>query len=267
MQTQVWGILNVTPDSFSDGGSYLEPAAALNQARSLVAAGADVIDIGGESTRPGAVRVSAAEELQRVLPVITELAAAGITVSIDTMRAEVAQAAVAAGARIVNDVSGGKADPAMHSTMAELGVDYVLMHWRGHSEVMNELTDYQDVVADVISEWQFQAARAVRFGIKTDHIIFDPGLGFAKDAAQNWQLLAALDRLKAQGHRLLIGASRKRFLAEVSAPAAKPAERDPATAAISSFAALHDCYAVRVHDVVSSVAAVRTVARLKAEGI
>lgn len=258
---QVWGVLNVTPDSFSDGGLHLSQEAAISHGLSLSAAGADVVDVGGESTRPGAERISVEEELGRVIPVVNALAAAGVRVSIDTMRAEVASAAIAAGASIVNDVSGGKADAAMHSTVAGLGVDYVLMHWRGHSDVMNSLANYEDVVSEVISEWIEQAKLALQAGISGNRIWFDPGLGFAKDSEHNWALLQALPQLVALGHPVLIGASRKRFLAEVS-PAGGPELRDAATSATSYWSAMNGAAAVRVHDVAGSRAAVAVAERL-----
>lgn len=262
-QCQVWGVLNVTADSFSDGGEFLNLPAAIAQAELMWSQGADVIDVGGESTRPGAQRISAATELERVLPVVTALVQRGMRVSIDTMRAEVAVAAVQAGAQIVNDVSGGKADAEMHTAVGRLPVDYVLMHWRGHSDQMQELANYDDVVVEVLAEWGQQRDAAVAAGIAADRIIFDPGLGFAKQPAHNWQLLRELDRIQSAGHRLLLGASRKRFLADVSMDGATPAERDAATAAVTMYAALHGCDAVRVHDVPSSMAAVRAANQLR----
>lgn len=270
MNTEVWGVLNVTPDSFSDGGLFLDTNAALNQARAMLAAGADVIDVGGESTRPGAVRVSLAEELSRVIPVISELAAAGIKVSVDTMRAEVAAAAAAAGAKIVNDVSGGKADPEMFRTVAELDVDYVLMHWRGHSDVMQELVDYENVTGDVLAEWQQQVQIAQAAGIKPERIIFDPGIGFAKTAAQNWELIQNLATFAALPQRMLLGVSRKRFLADMVSPDLldlnRPADRDIPTAVLSFHAAQLGVFAVRVHDVSSSVSAIRVASAISNGG-
>lgn len=265
-QCQVWGVLNVTADSFSDGGEFLDLPAAVARAELMWAQGASVIDVGGESTRPGAQRISAEVELERVLPVVSELAKRGMRVSIDTMRAEVAVAAVRAGARIVNDVSGGQADAQMHPAVSELPVDYVLMHWRGHSDQMHELAHYTDVVAQVRAEWDQQRSAAVTAGIPAERIIFDPGLGFAKLPEHNWTLLREIERLQSTGHRMLIGASRKRFLAEVSAQAA-PHDRDAASAAVTMYAALHRCYAVRVHDVHGSMAAVRAAQQLLKEEV
>ncbi|HWU23838.1 MAG TPA: dihydropteroate synthase, partial [Nocardioides sp.] len=211
---QVLGILNVTPDSFSDGGRYAGTDAAVAGGRWLVDQGADLVDVGGESTRPGAARVDEAEELRRVVPVVAALSAAGIAVSIDTMRAAVAAAAVEAGAVLVNDVSGGLADPAMLPFVAEAEIACVLMHWRGHSAGMQQLAVYADVVEDVRAELARRAEAAVAAGVRPERIVLDPGLGFAKDADHNWELLASLPRLQSLGLPLLIGASRKRFLSD-----------------------------------------------------
>lgn len=255
--TQVWGILNVTADSFSDGGQFLDPDVALAHALQLRSAGAAVVDVGGESTRPGAERVPAEEELRRVLPVISALASAGVPVSVDTMRASTARAAVAAGARIVNDVSGGKADPEMLATIAELGVDCVLMHWRGDSTVMDSLAVYEDVVADVCTELAQQVELALAAGVDAARIVLDPGLGFAKTAQHNWQLLDGYEQLHSLGFPLLVGASRKRFLSDCTPAGAGPEARDAATHAITALLARQGCFAVRVHDVAGSVAAVK----------
>ena len=213
------GIVNVTPDSFSDGGRYDDADAAVAHGISLARSGADIVDVGGESTRPGAQRVAAAEETARVVPVIRGLVEAGVRVSIDTMRADTAAAAVAAGAAVINDVSGGLADPAMTATVAELAVPYVVMHWRAHSEQMAQWAHYgPDVVGDVITELGRAVSRAISAGVDPAAIIVDPGLGFAKDAAHNWAILAGLDRLVAWGHPVLVGASRKRFLGELHRP-------------------------------------------------
>jgi len=263
-RTLVVGVLNVTPDSFSDGGSFLAADAAVRHGLELHAKGADVVDVGGESTRPGAQRVSAAEELDRVLPVVTGLVAAGVPVSIDTMRASTAQAIVEAGACIVNDVSGGQADPDMYATVAALKVPFIVMHWRGHSDHMNELARYDDVVADVIAELEQRVAAAFAAGIAPDRLVIDPGLGFAKDSDHNWELLRHLDRLLEVGYPVLVGASRKRFLgALLSDEAGLPRpidQRDAATDAISAIAATHGVWAVRVHDVCGSRDAVRVAA-------
>lgn len=246
--TQVMAVLNVTPDSFSDGGLHLDHDAALRHGRSLVAAGAQIVDVGGESTRPGARRVPEAEEQARVLPVIAALAAEGVTVSVDTMRASTATAAVAAGASIVNDVSGGLADPALLPAVAGTDAEVVLMHWRAHSRTMNDFAHYDDVVDDVLAELLARRDAALAAGVRAERIILDPGLGFAKTAEHNWELLRGLDRFVATGHRLLVGASRKRFLGELLGQR-PPSGRDAATAAISMWCGLHGVWAVRTHEV------------------
>lgn len=260
-RTVVMGVLNVTPDSFSDGGRYLDADAAIAHGRELYDHGADVIDVGGESTRPGAQRIGTDEEQARVLPVIGALTRQGIPVSIDTMRADTASAAVEAGACIVNDVSGGLADPAMYSTVAQLGVPYVAMHWRGHSEHMDTLARYDDVVVDVIRELRERAEAAMAAGIPQRNIVLDPGLGFAKESDHNWALLKGLPNLAAQGFPILLGASRKRFLGALLAGDSgepRPVElRDDATDAITAIAAALGVWAVRVHDVQGSRDAVR----------
>ena len=260
-RTVVMGVLNVTPDSFSDGGRFDDVDAAIAHGLALHEGGADLVDVGGESTRPGAQRVSADEEAARVLPVVGALAAAGVPVSIDTMRASTAVAAVAAGACVVNDVSGGLADAQMHAAVADLGVPYIAMHWRGHSESMDELAVYGDVVTDVIRELRARADAAMAAGIDQRRIILDPGLGFAKEADHNWALLKGLPNLAAQGFPLLIGASRKRFLGSLLAGAdgePRPvAERDAATDAVTAVAAAMGVWGVRVHDLAGSADAVR----------
>ena len=265
----VMGIVNVTPDSFSDGGRWADPAAAVARARELVSAGADLIDVGGESTRPGAHRIDSATELDRVLPVVTELVAAGIPVSIDTMRASTAVAAVAAGACLVNDVSGGLADPEMLAAVAQTPAGYIAMHWRAHSDQMDRWANYSDdVVADVSAELADRVASAQAAGISADRIAIDPGLGFAKESVHNWALLRGLSRLRELGYPVLVGASRKRFLGELLADGAQQrpmAQRDAATDAISALAAAEGAWAVRVHDVRGSADAVRVVAALAQE--
>lgn len=259
----VMGVLNVTPDSFSDGGRYADTARAVAHARQLVAHGADLVDVGGESTRPGAKRPSVDEELARVVPVVEELAADGLLVSVDTMRAEVAEAAVRAGANLVNDVSGGLADDAMFATVARLDVPYVLMHWRAHSTEMQRHTAYTDVVEDVLTELGERVREAARAGI-THSIAVDPGIGFSKTTAQNWELLRHVDRFHDLGHPVLVATSRKRFLGELLADGEGdrvPGERDAATAATSTLAAMAGAWCVRVHDVRSSADAVRVAAR------
>lgn len=268
-RTLVMGVVNVTPDSFSDGGRYLDSQAAIDHGIALRDQGADLVDIGGESTRPGAQRVDAEEEQSRVLPVISGLVRAGVHVSIDTMRADTAVRAVAAGACLVNDVSGGLADPRMYSSVAGLDVPFVAMHWRGHSDRMTDLTDYQDVVADVCAELSDRVAQAEGAGIAPDRLVLDPGLGFAKEADHNWALLRRLSDLQALGFPLLVGASRKRFLGSLLAAAdgaPRPVdERDMATDAVTALAAAIGVWAVRVHDVRGSADAVR-VAQAWTEG-
>lgn len=250
--TLVMAVLNVTPDSFSDGGRWSDPGSALAHARDLVAEGAQILDVGGESTRPGAVRPDAGEERARVMPVVSALAGdpgtAGVPVSVDTMRAEVARAAVAAGAGIVNDVSGGLADPGMLDTVAELGVDYVCMHWRGFLGDPDTDARYGDVTDDVLGELAERRDACLRAGIARERVILDPGIGFSKDPDQNWQLLADLDRFQALGHRLLVGVSRKRFLGTLLG-GREPAGRDDAGAAITVACAEQGVWAVRTHTV------------------
>lgn len=242
-------IVNVTPDSFSDGGRYLDPDAAIAHARSLRAQGADLLDIGGESTRPGAERVAPRVEQQRVLPVVEALASEGAVVSIDTMNASTARAAVAAGARIVNDVSGGLADPDMLDAVAETDAEIALGHWRGPSTDMYARADYVDVGREVADELAERVAAARAAGIAPDRIVVDPGIGFGKRGIQNWNVLRAIPAIAALGSRVLIGTSRKRFLAEVLGDDADLARRDLATAVTSALAARSGAWAVRVHDV------------------
>ena len=250
--TLVMGILNVTPDSFSDGGRWDSADAAIARGLELAREGADIVDVGGESTRPGAARVEAGEEVARVLPVIEALAGEGLTVSVDTMRARTARAAVDAGARIVNDVSGGLADPDMARIVAELECDYVAMHWRAHSTRMDALDTYDDVVAEVHNELLQRVFALQDAGVATERIIIDPGLGFAKVGDSNWRLLSRLDVLRGMGPRILVGASRKRFVGAAIArggEAPEPSLRDHATTAITALCAERDVWAVRVHDV------------------
>jgi dihydropteroate synthase len=263
-RTAVMGICNVTPDSFSDGGRYMDLGAALDHCDRMLAEGADLIDVGGESTRPGAPRVDQDEELRRVVPVVKELAARSVPVSVDTMRAAVAMAAVEAGACLINDVSGGQADPAMHRAIAQTGVPVILMHWRGHSGQMDSFDRYDDVLGEVLAELSVGVSQALASGISPGAIVLDPGLGFAKTGRSNWPLLAGLDRLGELGFPLLIGASRKRFLEAVAGPgtsAEGPAGRDGATAAVTAISAALGAWCVRVHAVAASAAAVR-VARI-----
>jgi dihydropteroate synthase len=262
------GVLNVTADSFSDGGRYPDAPAAIEAGLLLAAHGADLVDVGGESTRPGAQRIDAAAELGRVLPVVRALADAGVAVSIDTMRAETAAACLAAGAVLVNDVSGGLADPQMLPWLATVDAPYVAMHWRGPSAEMAALASYGDVVAEVGAELGSRLDACAAAGVDLARVIVDPGLGFAKDPEHNWLLLAALDELRALGQPVLVGASRKRFLGELLAdPAGGPRpvhDRDRATDAISALAAAAGAWCVRVHDARSSADAVRVAARWSA---
>ena len=254
------GILNVTPDSFSDGGSYLDSTGAVEHALRLVHQGADVIDVGGESTRPGAHRVPPDEEMRRVLPVIQELAGSGVTISIDTTRAEVASAALAAGAHAVNDTSGGLADPDMVRCVADAKVPYVAMHWRAPSIEMQRHANYGDVVAEVTDELRQRLDALVDAGVDSERIVLDPGLGFAKRPPHDWALLTHLDELRALGRPVLVGASRKSFLGALlttESGTPPPRERDVATAAVSALAAAAGAYCVRVHEVASTLDAVR----------
>jgi dihydropteroate synthase len=248
-RTQIMGVLNVTPDSFSDGGRFQDLDDAVEHAVAMAEAGASIIDVGGESTRPGAVPVANPEERQRVIPVVRELVARGITVSVDTMHAATALAAVDAGAEIINDVSGGLADEGMGRVVAETGVHFIAMHWRGGADVE---AGYRDVVTEVRAELKARVAELVVRGVEPSRIVLDPGLGFAKDAGHNWQLLARLDELASLGHGILIGASRKRFVGALLPEGAPMEDRDAPTAVISALAARSGAWAVRVHDVPST---------------
>ena len=261
---RVMGVVNVTDDSFSDGGRYLDPARAVEHGLALAAEGADIIDVGGESTRPGAVRLDAAVEAARIVPVVKEIAAQGITVSIDTMHATVARAALENGARIVNDVSGGRADAAMAPLVANAGVPWVLMHWRSvQADQPHRVPVYRDVVAEVRDELLAGVDAAVAAGVEHANLIIDPGLGFAKTAEHNWALLHALPELVATGVPVLVGASRKRFLgallADTDGAIRPPDGRETATAVVSALSALHGAWGVRVHDVRASVDALKVV--------
>jgi dihydropteroate synthase len=248
----VMGILNVTPDSFADGGLHYDTDLATARGLEMIEEGVDIIDVGGESTRPGAVRVSEEEEQARVLPVIRALAESKVAISIDTMRASTARLAVAAGASIVNDVSGGAADPDMFATVADLGCKYTLMHWRGHSKDMNSLAIYGDVVADVIEEVTIALDKALAAGIKRENIILDPGIGFAKDPEHNWEILNRIEEFVALGYPVLIGHSRKRFLGGDS-----PDGREEATVAVTQSLVGKGIWAVRVHGVKANVEVVK----------
>lgn len=262
------GVVNVTPDSFSDGGMWFTPAAGVAHGLELVEQGADLLDVGGESTRPGAVRPSEDEELRRVLPVIRELARHGARISVDTMRAAVATQALDAGASLVNDVSGGLADPDMARVVAAAQVPFVVMHWRGHSDTMQSRASYDDVVLDVCRSLGERVADLCDRGVGRDQLILDPGFGFAKLPEHNWALLAHLDSVQALGLPVLVGASRKTFLGRLGVEAGgeprPPAERDAATAATTVIAGLAGVWGVRVHDVASSVDALRVVAATEA---
>lgn len=257
------GVVNVTPDSFSDGGRWFDESAAIEHGRQLVEQGADILDVGGESTRPGAARPDEAEEMRRVVPVVRELAAAGACVSVDTMRASVARAAVEAGAAIINDVSGALADDAMPGVAGETGAAFVAMHWRGHSVDMQQRTAYADIVADVVAELTVSVERLLAAGVSREQLVVDPGFGFAKTGEQNWQLLARMGDFDVLGLRVLWGTSRKTFLGRVGRTpqmvatdeAIEPAQRDAATAATSLLAAQHGAWGVRVHDIPSTLAA------------
>jgi dihydropteroate synthase len=266
-RTLVIGVVNVTPDSFSDGGRWLDPADAIRHGLELIAEGADIIDVGGESTRPGAIRPDLTEELRRVLPVISELAGAGVPISVDTMRARVAAEAVQAGARLVNDVSGGQADPAMFTTLAGLDLPYICMHWRGHAADMQSKAVYADVVAAVVAELRQQTVAALAAGIRAEHLVVDPGLGFAKTGEHNWEILRRLDELDDLGFPLLIGVSRKAFLGALLAdPAGRPRpapERDDASVALTTLLAQYGVWGIRVHSVRPNRDAIAVVQRLR----
>ena len=283
----VMGVLNVTPDSFSDGGKYSSVEAALDHARLLVMGGANIIDIGGESTRPGADRIAIEEELARVVPVIeaihADLIATGnsdVKISIDTMNATTALAAVAAGATIINDVSGGLADPKMIAVAATTGATFVISHWRGFSTQMDQLNTYLDVAADVAHELQLRVDAAIAGGVKRGKIVVDPGLGFAKDQAQNWKLVARLDELEKLDLPILVGASRKRFIAgaldedlaagesnlgssDVGSAGISNSRRDLATAVLTALLLQRKLWGVRVHNVIATSDAIAIVAALR----
>ena len=275
------GVVNVTPDSFSDGGQFLATESAIAHSKQLFQEGATILDIGGESTRPGATRVSVAEEIHRVVPVISgirtsdwflEAAVNGVApmISVDTMNHETAVAAVEAGADIVNDVSGGLSDPRMFAAVAPTNARFILSHWRGHSDQMDSLNQYDDIATDVIAEISEQIAVAVANGLSRDRIIVDPGLGFAKDLKQNWELVARLDRLEQLGLPVLVGASRKRFLAgvlEEDDPASVGnGRRDLATAVLTALLLQRKLWGVRVHNVQATVDAIKLVEALRVAG-
>ena len=267
-QIKLMGVLNVTPDSFSDGGLFVDEEDALNHARLLLSAGANIIDVGGESTRPGAARVSTELEQERVVTVIKRLVdELGAYVSIDTMNSETAAAAVAVGAEIINDVSGGLADPKMFTVAAETKATFVISHWRGFSDEMDELNNYESIAKDVARELQARIDAALEAGIEREKIVIDPGLGFAKDMKQNWQLVARLDEIEKLGYPILVGASRKRFIAG-ALDGEHPAEvtierRDVATAVLTALLMQRKLWGLRVHNVLASADAIKMVAALR----
>ena len=264
----VMGVLNITPDSFSDGNLYSSLDAALDHARLLAISGADIIDIGGESTRPGAERITVEEEQARVLPAIKKIVEAdlGVRLSIDTMNAATAREAVALGVSIINDVSGGLADPEMFSVAAETKATLVISHWRGHSNIMNTLNSYQDVAVEVAQELQLRVDAAIASGVPRENIVIDPGLGFAKDMKQNWQLVARLDEIEKLGLPVLVGASRKRFIAgaldEDEPNSVSHERRDVATAVLTALLMQRKLWGVRVHNVIATVDAISIVGAL-----
>ena len=266
---KLMGVLNVTPDSFSDGGEFLDPASALEQVSLMVGQGAQIIDVGGESTRPGAQRISLQDEQDRVLPVIEKIKAEfDVLVSIDTMNSKTARRAVQAGADIVNDISGGLADPQMFASIQDLKCQYILGHWRGHSDQMDSLASYSDVARDVVAELAEQVSMAVASGISRDRIVVDPGLGFAKDIHHNWDLVNRLDELEALGLPVLVGASRKRFLAHalnaIDPASVSMPRRDVATAVLTALLLQRKLWGVRVHEIQGTKDAIAVVAALKA---
>jgi dihydropteroate synthase len=262
-RTLVLGVLNVTPDSFADGGKFLDPKDAITQGRRLIAEGADIIDVGGESTRPGADRVTEAEELKRVIPVITELIKDGVVISVDTTRAEVARQAIAAGATYVNDVSGGLADEKMAQLIAaNPAVQYIVMHWRGESKDMQSKAIYKDVVKEVKDELDDRVTELIKAGVQAEQIILDPGIGFAKEPEHNWQILQNIERFQLLGYPILIGASRKRFLGEL-VNAKNADDRESASIALTAELARLNIWGVRTHSVKPHRDAIAVIDRLR----
>jgi dihydropteroate synthase len=248
-RTLVMGILNITPDSFADGGRHYGFEDSINRAKAMIDEGVDIIDIGGESTRPGAERISLDEELNRVIPVIAELQPVGVALSIDTMRSEVAQAAIGAGATIVNDVSGGLADPLMAKVIAKNPtVQYIAMHWRGHSKDMQQQAHYKDVIREVRQELEDRVEDLLKAGVNPEKLILDPGIGFSKSSEHNWEILQNIERFQLLGYPLVIGASRKRFLGELT-DSSNPDDREAASVAVTTLMARHKVWAVRTHSV------------------
>jgi dihydropteroate synthase len=262
-RTLVMGILNITPDSFADGGKYLSKEDAITQGRRLIAEGADIIDVGGESTRPGANRVTEEEELARVIPVITELVKDGAIISVDTMRSAVATAAIKAGALYVNDVSGGLADEKMAKLIANNPkIQYIVMHWRGHSKDMQKQAVYTDVVKEVMDELDERVSLLLKSGVLAEQIILDPGIGFAKESDHNWKILQNIERLQLLGYPLLIGASRKRFLGELL-NTSDTDSREAATIALTTELARLKIWGVRTHTVKAHQDAISVIERLR----
>jgi len=269
----VMGVLNATPDSFSDGGQFSAEDDALNHARLLIAAGSNIIDVGGESTRPGAERITIEEEQRRVISLIKKIAAepafiaSGARISIDTMNSQTAKAAIDAGAKIINDVSGGLADPDMFSVAAENSAILVISHWRGFSDRMDSLNEYQDIARDVAAELSVQVEAAIAAGVKREKIVIDPGLGFAKDMQQNWKLVARLDELEKLGLPILVGASRKRFIAGMLEPdeagEVSNSRRDLATAVLTALLLQRKLWGIRVHNVIATTDAIDVVEALR----
>jgi dihydropteroate synthase len=269
----VMGVLNATPDSFSDGGQFSAEDDALNHARLLIAAGSNIIDVGGESTRPGAERITIEEEQRRVISLIKKIAAepafiaSGARISIDTMNSQTAKAAIDAGAKIINDVSGGLADPDMFSVAAETSAILVISHWRGFSDRMDSLNEYQDIARDVAAELSVQVEAAIAAGVKREKIVIDPGLGFAKDMQQNWKLVARLDELEKLGLPILVGASRKRFIAGMLEPdeagEVSNSRRDLATAVLTALLLQRKLWGIRVHNVIATTDAIDVVEALR----
>lgn len=260
--TQVMGVLNVTPDSFADGGRHFEFEAAISRAKEMIAEGVDIIDVGGESTRPGSDRISSAQERDRVIPVVTELHALGATISIDTTRSEIARAAIAAGATIINDVSGGLSDPKMAEVISKSpAVQYIVMHWRGESKTMQTQATYEDVVKEVRDELSQRVAALIDQGVNPEQLILDPGIGFAKKSEHNWELLRNIERIQLLGYPVIVGVSRKRFLGELVG-AENPDDRDFATLAVTTEMARKGVWAVRTHSVRPQVDAIKVVEEL-----
>ena len=260
-EAQMWAVVNVTPDSFSDGGKFFDPTLALSHARSLVADGADVIDVGAESTRPGAQRISAEEEIERLTPVVTELVEEGHVVSVDTMRAQTAAAMIDVGVRTINDVSGGLADPDMLTTIAAHDVTYVAMHWRGPSDTMDQQATYDNVVTDVVAHLQQRTDAAIRAGISPERIMVDPGFGFAKNPEHNWELVREIAHVVALGFPVLAGVSRKRFIGALFAGDHEMSDRDDPSAMVGALLAASGVSALRVHSVTSQRRALEIMGR------